>query len=189
MEISLIRHGKSTQTETSWITCSEFTNWVNKYDENGVFEEDSYPLETLQSVTKANSVVTSDLRRAVHSASLLNPDMNVVADSIFREIELPSPSARFLGIKLHPNVWSVVLRLLWLCGYSKKCESFRQAKQRARKATENLTTLAQEHSSVVLVGHGFFNLFIALELQRHGWKGKRKTSLKHWIATTYSRSQ
>lgn len=71
MEISLIRHGKSQCTENNRITCKEFESWVREYDYNGVFEENSYPSETLNKITKANIIITSDLKRAVDSAKLL----------------------------------------------------------------------------------------------------------------------
>lgn len=45
MEISLIRHGKSLWVENKLLKCKEFKNWILKYDNNGVFEEDTYPLE------------------------------------------------------------------------------------------------------------------------------------------------
>lgn len=41
MEISLIRHGKSLWTEDISITSREFKNWIQKYDDNGVFEEET----------------------------------------------------------------------------------------------------------------------------------------------------
>lgn len=68
MEISLIRHGKSKCIENNPITCKEYKDWVEKYDDCGVFEENSYPLETLERITKINIVMTSDLRRSIESA-------------------------------------------------------------------------------------------------------------------------
>jgi len=50
MEISLIRHGKSMCVENKPLNCKEFKNWILKYDHNGVFEEDTYPLDTLDKV-------------------------------------------------------------------------------------------------------------------------------------------
>lgn len=78
-----------------------------------------------------------------------------------------------------------ILRCLWFSGYSDRCESLNNAKQRAKKAAEKLVDYAQEHQSVAFVGHGFINLLIAKELQKSGWKGKRKTGSKHWNCTTY----
>ena len=185
MEISLIRHGKSKSTENNRITCQAFIDWVKKYDHNGVFEENSYPKETLNKIAAANIVITSDLKRSVESAKLLNPNIKVISVPLFREIELPTIT-KLWGVKLKPRIWALILRCLWFGGYSRGCESLSNAKGRAKKASELLVKYAQEHTSVVLIGHGFFNMLIAEELQKTGWKGKRKTSSKHWNCTTYS---
>ncbi|USK31545.1 histidine phosphatase family protein (plasmid) [Bacillus sp. CMF21] len=186
MEISLIRHGKSQCTENNRITCKEFEGWVKEYDYNGVFEENSYPSETLNKITKANIIITSDLKRAVDSAKLLNPNIKAISVPLFRETELPNPLTKLRKIKLDPSIWALILRCLWFCGYSRGCESLSEAKDRAKSASKILVEYAQEHTSVVLVGHGFFNMFIAKELQKKGWKGKRKSNSKHWNCTTYS---
>lgn len=77
MEISLIRHGKSKCTKNNRITCKEFKDWVERYDYNGVFEENSYPSDTLEKISTANIVITSDLKRAVESAKLLNMNFQI----------------------------------------------------------------------------------------------------------------
>jgi broad specificity phosphatase PhoE len=185
MEISLIRHGKSKSTENNRITCQAFIDWVKKYDHNGVFEENSYPEETLNKIAAANIVITSDLKRSVESAKLLNPNIKAISVPLFRETELPTIT-KLWGVKLKPRIWALILRCLCFGGYSRGCESLSNAKGRAKKASELLVKYAQEHTSVVLIGHGFFNMLIAEELQKTGWKGKRKTSSTHWNCTTYS---
>ncbi|SDM73058.1 Histidine phosphatase superfamily (branch 1) [Psychrobacillus sp. OK028] len=186
MEISLIRHGKSQLIESDRITFAEFKKWVEKYDFNGVFEESTYPLETIEKVAAAKVVVTSDLNRSVVSARLLNPKTKTISDPIFRETELPIHTTIVFRVKLKPNTWAVILRLIWLSGYSNKSESLSDAKLRAKKAAQQLIVYANEHKSIALVGHGFFNILIAKELKRLGWKGKRKAGAKHWNCTTYS---
>lgn len=186
MEISLIRHGKSQLIENDKIIFAEFKKWVEKYDFNGVFEESPYPKVTIEKVATAKLVVTSDLKRSIVSAGLLNPKTKTISDPLFRETELPANPTIFFNIKLKPNNWAVILRLLWFSGYSNKCESLKQAKLRAKKASQQLISYTNEHKSVVLVGHGFFNMLIAKELQKMGWKGKRKAGARHWSCTTYS---
>ena len=186
MEISLIRHGKSQLTENDKITFAEFKNWIEKYDFNGVFEESIYPVVTVEKVAAAKVVVTSDLKRSVVSARLLNPKTKLISDPIFRETELPVNPTILYKVKLKPNTWAVILRLLWFSGYSHKCESLSDAKLRSKKAALQLIDYANEHKSIVLVGHGFFNMLIAKELKKSGWKGKRKAGAKHWNCTTYS---
>ncbi|WP_410896193.1 hypothetical protein [Neobacillus sp. 204] len=61
-----------------------------------------------------------------------------------------------------------------------------QARFRANKAAQQLIDYANKYKSVVLVGHGFFNMLIAKELQKKGWKGTRKRDAKHWNCTTFS---
>jgi broad specificity phosphatase PhoE len=91
-----------------------------------------------------------------------------------------------MGIKLNASIWAVILRCLWFSGYSSGCESLKEAKIRAEEASKVLDTCAKDHTNVVLVGHGFFNKLIGKELKKMGWIGKKKTSSKHWNATTYS---
>ncbi|MFA9557609.1 histidine phosphatase family protein [Evansella sp. AB-rgal1] len=188
MEISLIRHGKSQLTDNDRITCLEFREWVEKYNSNGVFKESTFPSETLERITTAKIVITSDLKRSVESAKILNPKGKTIPDPLFREIEIPTRSTKLFNVKLRPSIWGVLLRLLWFTGYSNECESLSDAKLRANKASQQLINFADKYKSVVLVGHGFFNMLIAKELQKKGWKGKRKTGTKHWNCTTYSLS-
>ena len=186
MEISMIRHGKSVCTKTSRIACEEFESWVEQYDNSGVFEENSYPTVTLDKIKTANIILASDLKRSIESTNLLNPNLEAISNPLFRETELPIPLTNLWGLKLNSNIWAVILRFLWFFGYSNGCESLSSAKDRANKASELLIKHAQEHTSVVLVGHGFFNMLIAKELKKEGWEGRRKTSSKHWSCTTYS---
>ncbi len=186
MEISLVRHGKSKHIDNSKMACNDFNDWIRKYDDGEVFEEKSYPLDTLEKASTANIVITSDLKRSIDSAKLLNPNLKGISSSLFRETELPVPSKNLWGLKLKPSFWAVILRCLWFTGYSNGCESLRSAKQRANKAAEELVEYVQKHKSVAFVGHGFINRLIAKELQNMGWKGKRKTDSKHWSCTTYT---
>ena len=73
---------------------------------------------------------------------------------------------------MRANSWAVILRCLWFCGYARRNESLAKAKQRLKKASDQLVKYAEEHGSAVLVGHGFFNRLIAIELRK--WAGKVK---------------
>lgn len=185
MEISLIRHGKSKMKDKQRITCTAFQKWIETYDRTGVCEEIQVPNETLKKITTANILLTSHLERSMESAALLTKRTGIIADELFRETELPI-IPETLGLKLRPNTWAVLSRWMWLCGYSRYCESLANAKQRAKSATSRLIQYAERHQTVVLIGHGFFNHLITLELQKMGWKGKRRVSFKHWSCTTYS---
>ncbi|WP_183041073.1 histidine phosphatase family protein [Salipaludibacillus neizhouensis] len=178
MEISFIRHGKSQLSENDKITCFEFRKWVEKYDCHGVFKESIFPYETLVKAKTANIIITSELNRSVESAMLLNSKVKTISDSLFRETELPARSMKIFNIKLKPNSWALILRLLWLCGYSNECESLKSAKLRAENGSQQLIDYAKKYGSVVLVGHGFLNTLIAIELRKKGWEGNRKAGAK-----------
>ena len=185
MEIYLVRHGKSVWTENKAITCKEFKDWVLKYDMNGVFEEENYPIETIKKIASAKVIITSNLERSIKSAGILKPNCVTISDQLFRETDLSFPNKNLMGIKLKPNVWTVILRCLWLVGYSRDCESLSAAKMRAKRASKILIKFAQEHKDVVLIGHGFFNKLITKELQENGWNSDGKASSKHWHSNTY----
>ncbi|UGB28950.1 histidine phosphatase family protein [Metabacillus sp. B2-18] len=186
MEITLIRHGRSQLDVERSITCYEFTDWVSQYNSVGVVEESFYPKEAVKKMNEASLVITSDLKRSIHSAHLLRTNVKIISSSLFREIELPLTSKPFPRIKLSSDTWAVLLRILWFSGFSTNCESYKDAKKRAELAANKIMKLTSEHKNVVLVGHGFFNRLIAKELQNKGWKPKTKITSKHWGASTFT---
>ncbi|MDX8365623.1 histidine phosphatase family protein [Cytobacillus sp. IB215665] len=187
MEISLIRHGKSKHTDNNVITCTQFKDWVEKYDHIGVFEEKSYPTKTVRTISTAKLVISSDLERSTASVKLLNSNVKTISIPIFRETTLPTPKTALWGMESRPSTWALIFRCLWFSGYvTADCESYRIAKNRAREASALLVDYAQKYTSIVLVGHGFINLLIAKELKSNGWKGNRRPSSKHWGCTTYT---
>ncbi|MCM3600832.1 phosphoglycerate mutase family protein [Robertmurraya korlensis] len=187
MEISLIRHGRSKWVQNDWITSKQFENWVTRYNDHGVYAEETYPVETQKKLETANMVYTSDLYRSRESAKLLISTVDIVSDSLFREVELPTLSGIFSKVRLQPRGWTVLMRCLWVAGFSSGCESFSDAKSRAKLAAEKLVRSAGKSQSVVLVGHGFFNILIAKELLQMGWTGVKRPASKHWQITTYTK--
>ena len=185
MEITIIRHGRSTYVENNRMKSSAFKSWIDNYDLAGVLEEVDYPPVALTRISTARIVFSSHLSRSVESASLLNAE-GTVSDSLFREAELPHINRDILKVKMPPGLWAVSLRVIWLLGYSKGCESYRSTKRRALQAADKLIESAESHQTVVLVGHGFFNRMIARELRKKGWSGRRWPGSKHWNCTSYS---
>lgn len=186
MEISLIRHGKSVLNENQKKNCKEMKEWVNYYNLSGVVEEKELPLATLNKVAHAKVIITSDLKRSIESAKILRNNVHVITDTLFREVELPIPSTKLGNIKLNPQIWSALLRCLWFCGYTNSCESYKSAKERAKQAATKLIEYTEEYHSVVVVGHGFFNLLLAKELLKRGWNGQKMKSSKHWSVSSYT---
>jgi hypothetical protein len=67
-------------------------------------------------------------------------------------------------------------------------ESVPSTRARAARVSETLAQLADEHHSVVAVGHGWFNQFVARELRRRGWRGPRWSPTAYWASATYERT-
>ncbi|WP_203363574.1 histidine phosphatase family protein [Bacillus sp. REN10] len=183
MEISLIRHGRSTHADRTWINGSQFEEWVKQYNAAGVLAEANFPEDTKKKIACAKLVITSDLKRAIHSAHLLSHQADIVSSPLFREIGMPRIS--LAKVKAPPAFWSAVLRSCWFLGYSAQTESLHQAKKRAKEASEQLIRSATQYETIVLVGHGFFNRYIAKELENSGWKSMKRPGRKHWNCTTY----
>lgn len=99
-------------------------------------------------------------------------------DSLFGETTIPHFSRGSLSLPV--SVWVVLLRVLWLFGFSKNGESFTQAKNRTRLAADKLIELAEAHQDVLLVGHGFINHFIEKELKNRGWQVSSKLGNGYW---------
>lgn len=97
------------------------------------------------------------------------------------------PVANWQAIKLSPKIWALAFRILWLLGYSRNSESFKEAKSRASEAVDKLTEIAREYESVLFVGHGVFNRILSNELRRHGWLGPKNPGSNHWAFCVYER--
>lgn len=106
-----------------------------------------------------------------------------LSHSHFNEAGLPN--AHWRTIKLSPMIWAVIFRILWLFGYANNSESFKDAKIRAKASAQKLIYLAEEHKSVLFVGHGIYNKLLAKELKSIGWTGPRNPGSKHWHYGVY----
>ncbi len=86
--------------------------------------------------------------------------------------------------RLSPFTWAFILRVLWLCGYSRNVESASTARIRASTAAKRLQSLASD-GPVLLLGHGFMNRMIANQLVADGWARQKRNDSQYWSATVY----
>lgn len=183
MKIILIRHGKPDIPSWGKLKASELHQWIESYNSAGITKEFQPPREATEVISNCNVVVCSDLPRSIESAKSLGVKKVHYTESIFREMGLPYAGWSFL--KLSPDIWAVIFRSLWFLGFSRNSESFSSAKLRVTGATERLKQLAQEHGSVLFVGHGMVNRYIAKELVSNGWLGPSNTGKKYWGYAIY----
>ena len=184
MRITLMRHGKPAFELAGCVRGRGLGKIVASYDLAGVAGVP--PRETLAAVQGQHWVVCSHLPRSVESAKRLGFKEIHVTDALFRETAIPHP--RRGAIPLPVSVWIVLLRFLWIFGFSRNGESLACARKRARQAAKRLIGLAEAHRSVLLVGHGFINWFIAKELRSCGWLGPEKPDRKYWGYGVYERT-
>lgn len=185
MKIVILRHGKPVTPSLRKLSASEFSGWVREYNAAGLCPTSKPTSQSKECANKCNAVVCSALRRSIESAKALNNKGIVLSDSIFNEAGLPV--ANWKVIKLSPKIWAVAFRILWLLGYSRNSESFKEAKSRASEAVAKLSEIALEYESVLFVGHGVYNRILSNELRQHGWSGPKSPGSNHWEFGVYER--
>ena len=184
MEITLVRHGKPTVNAQEWISGYEIPRFASRYQAAKV-SNDSLPSGELRTlIQSAKAVFTSDLPRSIHSAQILEPSTLAVSNSIFREIEFMFQVP--INLRLPALIWIILARLLWGLGYSPYSQSQLDARNQAQQAADFLEQKSSEIGSIVLVGHGLTNLFIARELKKRGWRGSQPLNMSHWGYTVYN---
>ncbi len=186
MEIVVLRQGKPKIADSREVVSAfEFGHWVDAYSIAGI--DNSHP-PPVDSVSKANTckyVVCSDLPRAIESVAALLVRCAVEQDPLFRECEMPYTKWRVL--KLPVAAWSIAFRFLHILGFSREVESFKEARERAGCCVARLNILAQEHESVLLVGHGALNWLISRKLIQGGWVAQRRASGGYWSYVVFHR--
>ncbi|PES93336.1 histidine phosphatase family protein [Bacillus cereus] len=185
MRISFIRHGRLDGTMEP-MTVTSFHEWMKRYDLQTIATKAPIPMETIEAMEAAKLVVTSDQRRAVQSAAELTDSLSFVQNSLFREAEVPTSFHAPKWLKCKPNVWMLIGRTLWILGYRKDVESYKEVRERARQAAHILHRYALVHGRIALVGHNYFNAMIGTELRAMGWSGSPILHRKPWGCTTYT---
>ncbi len=178
MKIILLRHGKVNYPPLTILSASSFSEWVAKYDSNEL-DISSKPTDDAMSIARqANAVVCSVLPRSLESAKILEIENITLSHSLFNEAGLPIASWSYP--RLSVRIWVIIFRLAWFFGYATNSETLAEAKTRASQAANILIEMAKEHKSVLFIGHGIINLFIAKELRGRNWVGPKKPSKKYW---------
>ena len=184
-EIALLRHGKPKALSSAPISACQFSEWISRYDDSGIAENSAPAKANLEYANKCDVLVCSSLPRSIQSAELLSSDQPLVSDKLFCEAGMPCAQRKTL--KLPPKVWAVLFRVFWYFGYSRNSESYSDARKRASMAAHKLVALAEEHRSVMLVGHGIINRLIARELKSLGWSGPANPGSLYWDYRIYTK--
>ena len=181
MEIILLRHGKPNIELSGYLSVKELKKLINEYAKSGIKVS---PDNKLQNNFTDYFVICSDLTRSKESAKALGLNSISLSDLIFKEADLPHFDNNFL--KLPVTVWVILLRLLWLFGFKKNGESFLQAKERSKLATEKLIALAQVNEKIIVVGHGLMNRLIGRQLKKKSWLVSPIVGKSYWEYRSYT---
>lgn len=166
------------------LNAAEFGAWVEKYNAAGIDTEYQPPRAAIEQASQCAMIVCSNLSRSLESAKALGIKHVGVFSPLFREMDMPHAAWRFP--RLSSATWSVFFRLAWTFGYSANAESFKTAKARAHNCAEQLVELSATHGTVLFIGHGSLNWFIAKYLKRMGWLCSEKPPRKYWEYSVYS---
>lgn len=182
-----MRHGMPKVDRNARVSAEEFGIWVRGYDAAGIDEGHRPPPTATAHADRCAFIVCSNLPRSLESAKTLGIQRVHVSDPEFREMEMPHAAWRFPRLSL--MAWATFFRIVWMFGYSANAESFKAARGRARSCAERLIELAGDHGTVLFVGHGSLNWFIAKRLKAMGWSCATRPPRHYWEASVYQMSQ
>ena len=184
--IILVRHGKPALSRKIRLNWREYRDWWKSYDLSGLAEGQTPPKKLAIVMDNADAVYSSDLIRAVETATMAAGRAPDVIDPMFREAALPSP---WLGpIKLRPKSWGTLSRIVWFYGVIGSEERVTAARARAKLAAQTLADDAQGERMAVLFAHGWFNRMVGTQLRRKGWKMTKNQGDLHWKFRRYERT-
>jgi broad specificity phosphatase PhoE len=182
-KIILVRHGEPDVNIKDKISGKEIPSFLEKYN-TASLKENSFPSSKLIYLAQNATVVCSDLPRSISSAHKCEVQPKII-DSLFAESIPPHFQSSYL--KMHPKQWLIFSRVLWLTGFSSHGESLVKTQQRAKQAAAVLDYEA-EQQSVVLFGHGLFNIMIAKALKKRGYRGPKVPARNFWEYGIYRKS-
>ena len=174
-QIFIFRHGKVKIENNRKIYAYEFKEWIDRYNDSDIYLDKTIN-NNKNIIDKSDIIICSSLKRSIQSANFFD-NKQLEKDAIFNEAELPY--TKFYMLKLKPITWLVIFRILWFLGYSKNCESYKNTKLRAKKASLKLINLSKEYDNIILFGHGIFNRLLVKEMLLNNWKIRKKLSNKN----------
>ena len=176
-KIILLRHGEVDIKNYQNISAHQFEEWIIEYN-NADIKSDFSSKDSIEILlNETDIIICSTLKRSKQSIEIFNKTP-FETDDVFNEAEIPFSNWTLL--KLNPRTWLIFFRILWFFGYSNNCESFKQTKLRAKKATKKLIELSDQNKTVILVGHGMINRLIRKELILQKWNETKKLKSNNW---------
>lgn len=152
---------------------NDYNSTINlKFDDLDVLSDELKAI-----VLQNNSVIvySSELPRSIATADyIFNPlGVTINKNGIFSEFNLNI--FKIPKVKLTVQAWFFISRITWFFGIRNNAKTFLQEINRSKMAAKILEKHHHANTTVILVGHGLMNRFIARFLQKSGLKvTKRK---------------
>lgn len=178
MRIILMRHGKPLLPPQKSVSSLEFKHWIDAYNAAEIDDHLKPTKEALDIAKTCHVILCSNLKRSLSSTRMLGVDEIHSIEHALREMEMPW--GKLTNLKIKPEYWAVIFRILWFFGYSQNSESFKEAKLRAVYAASLLELVAKEKGNVLFVGHGVLNRYIAQSLVEKGWLVRKNVGPRYW---------
>lgn len=182
------RHGKPALSRKVWLSANGYKKWWQAYDEGGLEANQKIPRKLLNKVAKIDYIISSPLRRAHETALAVAGDREIIIEDIYVEAPLPPPPIPEV-IKFRPKIWGFIARCTWFIGLNYDSESHEEAKMRANLAAQKLANLAEQHNSIALFAHGWFNRMMRPYLLSLGYKCVEDGGDMHWSYRIYEKSE
>jgi broad specificity phosphatase PhoE len=182
--ILLVRHGRSAHVhDGAWMPANRVRDYERGYNAAGILSEDAPPTHLVDTATRSDTLVASDLRRAIESARRLAPGRDPVILPLLREIDLEPP--RWIPMSLPIAAWDALSFAQW--SYRLSVDADHEFVRRADAASDWLVERAKNAMSVVAVTHGGFRRILARRLEVRGWRAAgRDLGHANWSAWSFT---
>jgi broad specificity phosphatase PhoE len=184
--IVIARHGRPALDRHIWINSEQYVTWWAAYDAGGLDPNQRAPNGLIEALRACKLIVSSSLLRARETAAWAAPERDVQIEERFVEAPLPPPYLPSF-VKFRPRFWGVVARITWYFGHSRDQETRQQSEVRADAGADWLIEQANQHGSVGLLAHGWFNRMLRTCLEAKGWTCVYDGRDSHWSHRVYRR--
>lgn len=186
LQIILIRHAKPKISKKSFISFEEAESHLNDYRNSTVHTDFESPVCT-EDLTGVK-VYHSDLRRSRETARRLFPSekFTLIEDERFRELDRENIRTPFkTPYKLHTGL----SRIAWLTGRMRNAELPREAWKRLRNNAAYLDVQVKKEKTLIIVAHGFHNLFAGIFLKSLGYSLVKNGGHKHLSVNIWAKAE
>ncbi|MFW5706230.1 MAG: histidine phosphatase family protein [Bacteroidota bacterium] len=168
LQIMILRHQKVDLVKKPRYNYFEAYQYLYAYDTAQMVPVECNPV--VLKPFEIDSVYGSNLRRSKQTADLLfEQNLPVAQYPMFREYK--NNPALIPTITLPINMWRALGTLRWVLGINDAdMETFDEARRRTKNAAAFLDHKAVDEKKLVLIGHGFFNIYLKRSLKKMGWK-------------------